>query len=336
MLLPRKMILIVASALLAAGCSAAHPAAHPAAHSGAATGHPTADSEADRSLARTTLAAAPARPLRRQRRLSRRAQLKPGHPRPGHRGLPAPGAAQRRHPGRYHRGRVHHRRGGRPRPSCWPISWLLRHRNTGAVRAPVADRAPGPGQPPVPGPEPPSPGRRPGPAPRRAHRRVRLPRSALTPVLFAVPGSSQDLYSSASAAPRAWTSAARARSPATATAKTLTYVIRDSYGFPPDDQLLGIGTAMRYLQVNCGSPQTHGGAYGSPTPSRSPCRSGIRLTSGASPRRDPPRRSGPTVIKTRPRAPPPGSDRVAQPAEQLVADPEPPRSCTECRTARSG
>jgi hypothetical protein len=41
----------------------------------------------------------------------------------------------------------------------------------------------------------------------------------------------------------------------------LTYVIRDSYGFPPQDRLLGIGTAMRYLQTDCGRPPTHGGAH---------------------------------------------------------------------------
>jgi hypothetical protein len=40
---------------------------------------------------------------------------------------------------------------------------------------------------------------------------------------------------------------------------TLSYTIEDSYGFPPQDVLLGIGTAMRYLQVNCGN--TRGGAH---------------------------------------------------------------------------
>lgn len=41
---------------------------------------------------------------------------------------------------------------------------------------------------------------------------------------------------------------------------TLSYVIRDSYGFPAGDTLAGIGTAMRYLQTVCGAPQHAGGA----------------------------------------------------------------------------
>jgi len=41
---------------------------------------------------------------------------------------------------------------------------------------------------------------------------------------------------------------------------TLTYVIRDSYGFPADDTLDGFGPPMRYLQTVCGAPQHHGGA----------------------------------------------------------------------------
>jgi hypothetical protein len=42
---------------------------------------------------------------------------------------------------------------------------------------------------------------------------------------------------------------------------TLTYVIRDSYGFPPNDRLLGFGPPMRYLQTACGAPQHPGGAH---------------------------------------------------------------------------
>ena len=42
---------------------------------------------------------------------------------------------------------------------------------------------------------------------------------------------------------------------------TLTYVIRDSYGFTTGDVLLGLGTRMRYLQTNCGNPPTAGGAH---------------------------------------------------------------------------
>jgi len=42
---------------------------------------------------------------------------------------------------------------------------------------------------------------------------------------------------------------------------TLTYVIRDSYGFPADDTLAGFGPPMRYLQTVCGAPQHAGGAH---------------------------------------------------------------------------
>jgi hypothetical protein len=42
---------------------------------------------------------------------------------------------------------------------------------------------------------------------------------------------------------------------------TLTYVIRDSYGFPVDDTLGGFGPPMRYLQTVCGAPQHAGGAH---------------------------------------------------------------------------
>jgi hypothetical protein len=41
---------------------------------------------------------------------------------------------------------------------------------------------------------------------------------------------------------------------------TLTYVIRDSYGFPVNDTLGGFGAPMRYLQTACGAPQHPGGA----------------------------------------------------------------------------
>jgi hypothetical protein len=40
----------------------------------------------------------------------------------------------------------------------------------------------------------------------------------------------------------------------------LTYVIRDSYGFPADDTLDGFGPPMRYLQTVCGAPRQAGGA----------------------------------------------------------------------------
>jgi hypothetical protein len=41
---------------------------------------------------------------------------------------------------------------------------------------------------------------------------------------------------------------------------TLSYVIRDSYGFPARDTLRGVGAPMRYLQTACGAPQ-HPGAH---------------------------------------------------------------------------
>jgi hypothetical protein len=44
-------------------------------------------------------------------------------------------------------------------------------------------------------------------------------------------------------------------------AGTLTYDIRDSYGFPADDTLDGFGPPMRYLQTACGAPQHAGGAH---------------------------------------------------------------------------
>ena len=44
-------------------------------------------------------------------------------------------------------------------------------------------------------------------------------------------------------------------------AGTLTYVIRDSYGFPASDTLGGFGAPMRYLQTACGAPQHPGGAH---------------------------------------------------------------------------
>ena len=42
---------------------------------------------------------------------------------------------------------------------------------------------------------------------------------------------------------------------------TLTYTIQDSYGFSTNDHFVGnIGDDMRYLQTNCGAPQSVGGA----------------------------------------------------------------------------
>ena len=44
-------------------------------------------------------------------------------------------------------------------------------------------------------------------------------------------------------------------------AGTISYVIRDSYGFPASDTLGGFGAPMRYLQTACGAPQHPGGAH---------------------------------------------------------------------------
>jgi hypothetical protein len=42
---------------------------------------------------------------------------------------------------------------------------------------------------------------------------------------------------------------------------TLTYTIQDSYGFSTNDHFVGnVGDEMRYLQTNCGAPQSVGGA----------------------------------------------------------------------------
>jgi hypothetical protein len=89
--------------------------------------------------------------------------------------------------------------------------------------------------------------------------RVRLTGPVLRTIRFRLPGSSQDLYLGFRG-----TQGLDIRGTGTMTdlsySGSLTYVIRDSYGFPPEDQLLGVGTTMRYLQVNCGNPPTHGGA----------------------------------------------------------------------------
>ena len=90
--------------------------------------------------------------------------------------------------------------------------------------------------------------------------RVRLPASALPRIRFGLPGATQDLYLGFRG-----TQGLDIRGSGTVTGHgytgSLTYVIRDSYGFPPQDQLLFIGTAMRYLQTACGSPPVAGGAH---------------------------------------------------------------------------
>jgi hypothetical protein len=44
-------------------------------------------------------------------------------------------------------------------------------------------------------------------------------------------------------------------------AGTLTYTVRDSYGFTSSDHFDGVGDDMRYLQTVCGSPPQRGGAH---------------------------------------------------------------------------
>jgi hypothetical protein len=89
---------------------------------------------------------------------------------------------------------------------------------------------------------------------------VRLTGSALRPIRFGLSTSSQDLYLGFRG-----TQGLDVRGTGTMTNRRytgrLTYVIRDSYGFPPRDQLFGIGTAMRYLQADCGRPPAQGGAH---------------------------------------------------------------------------
>ena len=94
---------------------------------------------------------------------------------------------------------------------------------------------------------------------RAGRSRVRLTGPVLRTIRFAGPAASRDLYLGFRG-----TQGLDVRGTGTMTGRRytgrLTYVIRDSYGFPPRDQLLGFGPAMRYLQVNCGSPATPGGA----------------------------------------------------------------------------
>lgn len=89
---------------------------------------------------------------------------------------------------------------------------------------------------------------------------VRLGSSELPPLRFGLHGSSRDLYLSFRG-----TQGLRVRGSGTLRhgryTGRLTYVIRDSYGFSVYDQLLGVGTAMRYLQTSCGRPPVQGGAH---------------------------------------------------------------------------
>jgi hypothetical protein len=88
------------------------------------------------------------------------------------------------------------------------------------------------------------------------HTRVRLSAAQLPTVLFASKAS--DLYWGFRGTQGLAVSGSGRRENGRY-AGTLTYVIRDSYGFPADDTLDGFGPPMRYLQTVCGAPQHPGG-----------------------------------------------------------------------------
>jgi len=87
--------------------------------------------------------------------------------------------------------------------------------------------------------------------------RVRLSAAQLPTVLFA--STASDLYWGFRGTQGLTVSGGGRRENGRYTG-TLTYVIRDSYGFPADDTLDGFGPPMRYLQTVCGAPQHAGGA----------------------------------------------------------------------------
>jgi hypothetical protein len=87
--------------------------------------------------------------------------------------------------------------------------------------------------------------------------RVRLSAAQLPTVLFA--SASSDLYWGFRGT-QGLTVTGSGRRANGRYAGALTYVIRDSYGFPADDTLDGFGPPMRYLQTVCGAPQHPGGA----------------------------------------------------------------------------
>ncbi len=87
--------------------------------------------------------------------------------------------------------------------------------------------------------------------------RVRLSAAQLPTVLFA--STASDLYWGFRGTQGLTVSGGGRRENGRYTG-TLTYVIRDSYGFPADDTLDGFGPPMRYLQTVCGAPQHPGGA----------------------------------------------------------------------------
>jgi hypothetical protein len=96
-----------------------------------------------------------------------------------------------------------------------------------------------------------------GPQLKAGDTRVRLSAAQLPTVLFAATNS--DLYWGFRGT-QGLTVSGSGRRENGRYSGTLTYVIRDSYGFPADDTLDGFGPPMRYLQTACGAPQHAGGA----------------------------------------------------------------------------
>jgi hypothetical protein len=87
---------------------------------------------------------------------------------------------------------------------------------------------------------------------------VRLSAAELTPVSFSSAGG--DLYWGFRGTQGLTVTGGGHRADGTYSG-TLTYVIRDSYGFPAGDTLGGFGAPMRYLQTVCGAPRHAGGAH---------------------------------------------------------------------------
>lgn len=61
---------------------------------------------------------------------------------------------------------------------------------------------------------------------------------------------------------------------------TLTYTVRDSYGFTTSDHFHGVGDDMRYLQTVCGQPPHTGGAHWFPDSVRLTVRFSLRARGG--------------------------------------------------------
>jgi len=94
--------------------------------------------------------------------------------------------------------------------------------------------------------------------PRRIPAKESVIAAASLCVVAALPGCSA---AAPSAAPSGLTVTGRGTRENGRYAGTLSYVIRDSYGFPVGDTLDGFGPPMRYLQTVCGAPRHAGGAH---------------------------------------------------------------------------